>query len=165
MVEESTLRKLYLEKVVFIDTCACVQSETGFQNFILASIPVLKETKAKIHIAYKCIEELGKIYKDSSSYPKHTREAAYHALKVFEQLQKIDALDVRGTPKDSFADSVMLQNLLRYFVKYDILLITQDRGLASDAEMLNHLKSVKSKKTVTTRKLDTKGNLVEIELK
>lgn len=164
MNEKMTLKELYQKKVVFIDTCACIQSEQGFQNFVLASIPVLKETGAKIHIAYKCIEELGKINKDKER-EKSIRIVAYNALRIFDSLQKIDALDVRGTENDSFADSVMLQNLLRYFTKYDLLLITQDRGLATDAELLNHLKSVKSKREIMVRRLDKNGNLVKIELK
>jgi len=158
------LKEVYCQRVVFVDTCTCIQSEEGFQKFILASVPHLKETGTKIHIAYKCIEELGKIQKDIKR-DQHMRDAAYHALQVFRYLQEIDALDVRGKETDSFADSVMLQNLLRYVTKYNLLLITQDRGLAADAELLNHLKSVKSKKNIITRKLDTCGNLVEINLK
>lgn len=158
------LKKLYQERVVFVDTCCCIENEQSFQQFILASVPHLQASGAKLHIAYKCIEELGKIQKDTSR-ERYKRDAAYSALKVLLHLQEANLLDVRGMEEDSFADSVMLQNLLRYFTKYNLLLITQDRGLASDAEMLNHLKSVKSKKTIMTRMLDKNGNLVEIKLK
>ncbi len=151
------------KRVIFIDTCSCIETGKGFGEFIIRIMPFLKKNNVKLHVAYKCFQELGKI-SGSSSYEQYKRDAAVEAIKVFGAMQSKDLLDVRGKESDSFADSVLLQNLLRYITKYDLMLITQDRKLATDADRLNKLLSVKSKHTIKIAKLNNKGELVAIPL-
>ncbi len=156
-----SIDNIYKNAIVLIDTCCFVENGTGCQKFFIKSAPYLKETGEKIHIAYKCIEELGKIHHDSLR-EKRKRDAAAEALKVIQIMENEEFLDVRGSETDSFADSIILQNLIRYFVKYNVVLITQDKGLASDAECLNHFISVTSRKKVIVKNLDEEGNIIDI---
>lgn len=155
------VKTLYKNAIVLIDTCCFVENLAGCQKFFINSTPYLKETGEKIHIAYKCIEELGKIHSDSSREQKK-RDSAEEAVKIIYSMEQEGLLDVRGSKNDSFGDSVILQNLIRYFVKYNVVLITQDRGLASDAECLNHFISVTSRKKIIVKNLDKEGNIIDI---
>ncbi|MDE6003807.1 MAG: hypothetical protein K2G88_00265 [Oscillospiraceae bacterium] len=155
------VKTLYKDAIVLIDICCFIENGIGCQKFFIKSVPYLKETGCRIQIAYKCVQELDKIRNDSSK-PEIKRKSAKGAIEVINVMASEGLLDVRGKDTDSFGNSIILQNLIRYFVKYNVVLITQDRGLASDAECINHFISVTSKKKIIVKNLDKNGNIIDI---
>ena len=153
------LEQLINGRIVFIDTCSCLHGKFGV--FINDLTPCLRAADSKLYIAYKCIEELIKKSEDAE-----LAEKAKFALMVLTEMKSEGLLDVRGKATDSFADSTMLQNLLRYKEKYDLLLITQDRALATDALGLNKTLAVSSRgHTIKVRRIDPNGKLGALRLK
>ncbi|MDE5763626.1 MAG: hypothetical protein K2I00_01495 [Ruminococcus sp.] len=157
------IKTLYKNAVVVIDTCCLVENIKGCQKFFINSVPYLKETGSRIQIAYKCIQELYKIRNDVS-LPEIKRKSAEEAIEAINIMANEGLLDVRGQESDSFGDSIILQNLIRYFVRYNVVLITQDRGLASDAQCINNFISVKSRKRkkIIVKNLDRNGDIIDI---
>lgn len=155
------IKTLYENTVVIIDTCCLIENNEGCRKFFVNSIPYLEATGNRIQIAYKCIQELDKIRNDVSK-PEEKRKYAIESIKNINVMAKEGFLDVRGQENDSFGDSIILQNIIRYFVRYNILLITQDKGLVSDALCISNFMSVKSRKKIIVRNLDSNGNLIDI---
>lgn len=154
---QENLEKTYKDTLVFIDTCSCLHDQ--FSTFLVHSMVYLTRHKAKIYIPYKCVEELIKKSEDASNpgLVKKAKEALTNIMKLKEYAE------VRGKSTDSFADSTILQNLLRYKEKYNLTLITQDHELAQDALALNRTGSVNSfGHTITVKKINKYGFLTLI---
>ena len=156
---QENLEKVYRDSYVFIDTCSCLHDQ--FSTFLDHSMPYLERYQAKIYIPYKCVQELIKRCDDASD-PGLAKKAK-KALTELVSLQKKGSVEARGSEKDSFADSTILQNLLRYKEKYNLTLITQDHALAQDALALNRTGSVNSfGHTITVKKINKFGYLTHI---
>lgn len=155
---EVGLNQLIKDRIVFIDTCSCLHDK--FSVFINNLIPCLKSNHSKLYIAYKCVEELIRKTKDAELADK-----ANYALSVINDLSSAGLIEIRGKASDSFADSSILQNLLRYKEKHN-LLITQDQSLATDAVALNRTLSVSSRgHTIKVRRINSNGNLTGVRTK
>jgi hypothetical protein len=153
------LNQLIKDRIVFIDTCSCLHDK--FSVFINNLIPCLKSNHSKLYIAYKCVEELIRKTKDAELADK-----ANYALSVINDLSSAGLIEIRGKASDSFADSSILQNLLRYKEKHNLLLITQDQSLATDAVALNRTLSVSSRgHTIKVRRINSNGNLTGVRTK
>ncbi len=156
---EVSLNQLIKDRIVFIDTCSCLHDK--FSVFINNLIPCLKSSHSKLYIAYKCVEELIRKAKDAELADK-----ANYALSVINDLSSAGLIEIRGKASDSFADSSILQNLLRYKEKHNLLLITQDQNLATDAVALNRTLSVSSRgHTIKVRRINSNGNLTGVRTK
>lgn len=123
---------------VFIDTCSLLHDKFGY--FLVNSMTYLIRYNTKLYIPYKCVEELIKKSEDLSN--PLLAQKAKTALTNIIDLGKY--AEVRGKSSDSFADSTILQNLLRYKENFNLTLITQDHELAKDALALNNTGSVNS---------------------
>ena len=153
------LEKIYRDTFVFIDTCSCLHNH--FSTFIDNSMVYLRRYKAKLYIPYKCVDELIKKSKDASN--PGLVEKANDALKSIKRLINEGYVEIRGKSTDSFADSTILQNFLRYKEKYNLTLITQDHELAQDALALNRTVSVNSfGHSITVKKINKYGFLTSI---
>ena len=135
---KENMEQIFKNTLVFIDTCSCLHDK--FNDFLVNALIYLKRYDTKLYIPYKCVEEL--IKKTGDLVNTSLAQKAKVALTSIMNLGVYT--EVRGKESDSFADSTILQNLLRYKEKYNLTLITQDKELAKDALALNNTESVNS---------------------
>lgn len=151
-----SLDRTLADTITIIDTCSCLSEH--FPEFIKNATPCLIRHRTKLYIPYKCVQEL--IKHSSSRTDEKLAEKAHHALTLIYTLNSQGHFEVRGKDSDSFADSSILQNLLRHKERYDLTLITQDVNLSKDALKLNSTGSVNSHgHSIAVKKLNRYGFL------
>ena len=143
---------------IFIDTCSLL--EPVAEQFWKNIIPFLKQYSAKVIIPYRCIQELEK--HQNNKQDVELAKTSRNALKILAQLKNSGYIDIRGEKTDNFADNVFNVVFAKFRMKYNLLLITQDRDLAEDLLKLNDSKSVTSAYTIHVKKLNQYGFLSNI---
>ena len=127
-----------------IDTNALVDAEGTY--FWSKMVSALHISKKRIFIPVACAVELEKIaYNDSKEDMLKARAAIRNVNRL---LRSGDAVLV-GTEderKDSFADPILLERILRYGRDKKLLIITNDTKLAADVLSLTNLQSTKGYK-------------------
>ena len=123
---------------IFIDTSSLLlqESERFFQNVV----PLLEREKKALILPLSVYRELQKLANDPAyCRQKHGNNPelnmrAIRACKNVVRLHQARLVEVFADPDDGdFADNVFLHVLTKKRMQYDMLLITQDRGLASEA--------------------------------
>lgn len=146
----------YVEKYkIFIDTCSLVND--NINKFWVDIIPLLLRYNNKIIIPNKVKMELEKHAKKRDI---SLSKRANQALSSIKKLMDNNLIDIRGEKTDNFADNVFLTVFTKYRLKYELLLITQDKNLMKDIDKLNSFKSNKGKK-ISIKKLGKDGKLVD----
>lgn len=155
------LEEYVREWKIFIDTCSLLKSSANmFWNNI---IPLLHQYNAKVIIPYRCIQELANHQNNKNDIELASK--AKNALKILKQLEHSGYIDIRGEKSDNFADNVFNVVFTKFRMKYNLLLITQDRNLSEDILKLNESKSVTSKKSIHVKQLNKQGLLSPIHPK
>ena len=160
----------FLEKCVkgfkiFIDTSSLLEESAGkfFQNIV----PILEREKKSIILPLSVYKELSKLAKDpeycrkkSPNNPKLNTMAMY-ACESVVRLQRAHLIEVFADPDDGdFADNVFLHVFTKKRMQYDMLLITQDRGLANETLKIGKNNSaVKGMKKIFVHRLNKSGFL------
>lgn len=139
---------------VFIDTCALLDENAGvFWNHIE---PILIEKKKSIIIPYRVYEEV-KRFADHLDYcekrqidhPLEFHKNAQEVLRKIIFLQKKNCIEIFGDPDDQFADHVFQAIFTRYYLTYNLMLITRDMKLKNaiyritQNEAMNHQCDIK----------------------
>lgn len=94
-------------------------------------------------IPYKVCEELMKMSRGNDERAKKAPEV----LKFIKSLKDKQLVKIMGDPQsDNFADNVFKTVFTQYRLKYNMILITQDKGLTEDILQLNQAKADKAKK-------------------
>lgn len=123
---------------IFIDTCSMMSN--NFDSFLGALIPVLATNNKKLVIPYSCLQELKK--HEGNSKLKKDADSAIELLEIINEY-----IEIRGNKDDgTFADNVFLRVFTQFRLKYNLILITEDKGLKTDILNLNNSKSVSSKR-------------------
>lgn len=145
MIEEPIKLKTFLQNLlhkedirIFIDTCSMMKND--FDSFLGALIPILAVNHKKLVIPYSCLEEL----KKHESNPQLNDEAnsAIESLMIIKEY-----IEIRGNKDDGeFADNVFLRVFTQFRLKYNLILITEDKKLKTDVLNLNNSKSVLGKR-------------------
>lgn len=130
----------------FIDTNILL--EDNFYDFWDRLEPlVIRHRSIKVDripiIPYKVCEELLKM---SNSDNERGRKAP-EVLKFIKKLKDKQLVKIMGDPQsDNFADNVFKTVFTQYRLKYNMILITQDKGLTEDILQLNNAKADRAKK-------------------
>lgn len=124
------------DKKIFIDTCSLLDESA---NLFWANIkPILQKYNRHIIVPFRVTEE---IEKHADSTDVNLRHSAKSAICNLNNLIKDDCVEFYGDCSDNFADNVFLTEFTRLRLKYELLLITQDRNLSYDILRLNNNKA------------------------
>lgn len=126
---------------IFMDTNAVIDAEkTEFWNHME---PVLREAGKKVVIPAACAAELEKIAYDEM---KEDMFKARAAIRTVNRLLRAGDAVLVGTEderKNSFADPILLERILKYGRNKKILVVTNDTKLAVDILSLTKLQSTR----------------------
>lgn len=153
---------------VFIDTCSLLEesSDKFFQNVV----PILEREKKALIVPLTVYRELEKLAKSpayyNEKYPNNSNLTAMatRACETLVRLQRARLVEIFADPDDGdFADNVFLYVLRKKCLQYDMLLITQDRGLAREALKIGKAnRAVKGVKKIIVQRIDKNGFLQKI---
>lgn len=145
--------------MIFIDTCSFMHPASD--EFWKHMIPILTERNKPVIVAFEVLKELKKHSFDLKDIEK--ANSARSALKMLDKLMKSNIAEIRGEPyDDDLADSLYQVIFTKFRTQYNLLLITQDRGLARDILKLNNTGSVESKE-ISVKRINNYGYLSNIE--
>ena len=151
---QNTLSMYTNDYKIFMDTCSILYFSSD--KFWMNIIPLLREHNNKIIIPLRAIEELEK-----HSTNKINNELAVKSkssLKILQQLQSAELIEIKGEKTDNFADNVFQVVFTKFRMTHKLLLITQDKNLASDILSLNKGKAVRAN-NVHVRQINQYGFL------
>ncbi len=153
---------------IFIDTSSLLlqESEKFFQNIV----PLLEREKKSLILPLSVYRELQKLANDPAyCRQKHGNNPelnmrAIRACKNVVRLHQARLVEVFADPDDGdFADNVFLHVLTKKRMQYDMLLITQDRGLASEATRIGkENRAVHGMKKILVQRIGKNGSLQRI---
>ena len=151
------LECLAREFKVFVDTCSFMHPEApGF--FYKQLAPILLRYEQRLIISQKVKIEIEKLQK---SKEQETADSARCAAEIMRYYSEHKLIDVRGERGDPFADNVFYYVFSKFRTRYDLALLTQDKGLAMDILTLRSSQAVRSSKKLLVLRLDRKGKLSE----
>ena len=153
---------------IFIDTSSLL--EESAENFFQNIVPILEREQKALILPMSVYKELKNLANDADyckqKYPNNPELniRAIQACKNIIRLSKKNFIGIFADPDDGdFADNVFLHVFTKKRMQYNLLLITQDRGLAS--EIINLGKdnaAVKGIKKISVQRLDKDGSLKNI---
>lgn len=152
---------------VFIDTCSLL-SESA-ESFWKNIAPVLKAENASIIVPLRVYEEVEKYANDAELCQKKASDnpGLNHAAKLAKdkiiKLQSEGLVRVLGDKNDNFADNVFQTVFTQYRMKFNLILITQDKNLASDIMRISESKAVSVNTKILVRRINKHGYLSFIE--
>ena len=152
---------------IFIDTCSLLSEYAdSFWEHIL---PVLKENKANIIVPLRVYEEVEKYANDPELCKRKAadnpglNQAAKRAKEKVIKLQSEGIVRVLGDKSDNFADNVFQTVFTQYRMKYNLILITQDKNLATDILRISESKAVTVDTKTLVRRINKHGYLSFVE--
>ena len=152
---------------VFIDTCSLLSEYADV--FWEHLIPVLVEEKSNVIVPLRVYEEVEKYANDAELCQKkapdnpNLNRCARHAKERIIKLQADGLIRVLGDKNDNFADNVFQTVFTQYRMKYNLILITQDRNLASDIMRISESKAVTVNTKILVRRINKHGYLSFLE--
>ena len=152
---------------VFIDTCSLLSEYAD--SFWKHIIPVLTNEKASIIVPLRVYEEVEKYANDLELCKRKApdnpglNQAARRAKEKIIKLQSEGLVRVLGDENDNFADNVFLTVFMQYRMKYNLILITQDKNLAADILRISDSKAVTVSTKTLVRRINKHGYLSFIE--
>lgn len=153
MVDTDKIVKNYR---LFIDTCSLLHDKA--ENFFYHALPpILLRHKKKIIIPEKVMKEVERLQNHQKAA---TRDIAKKGSKILKSYIDQNLVDIRGDTGDPFADGVFQYVFMKFRIRHNLALLTQDTDLAHDIMHIQDSKAVKSKKNIITIKLNTQGELV-----
>lgn len=142
---------------IFIDTCSLLDDNA--EQFWENITPFLIENNSSIIIPYRVYEEIKK--HENSNH--NLQQKAQVVLKRIVELYNKGLIRVLGEKTDDFADQVFQMVFMRYRMKYNLLLITQDKKLANDILNFSKSQSVRVNTKTLVRKINKYGFLSLID--
>ena len=144
--------------------------EDGVEKFFQRIAPLLEREKKFIIVPMSVCKELEKLANDpvycKKKYPNNPNlnKKAISTGKMIQRLYASKFIEIFGDPDDGdFADNVFWHVLVKKRMQYNMLLITQDRKLASDALRLGKDSgSVKGVKKIIVQCINKNGFLNQI---
>lgn len=164
-IQLAFLEKCVKDYRIFVDTSSFL--DNGTKDFLMNITPILEREKKALILPLTVYKELEKLA-NSPDYCKRKHPdnpmlntLAIRACKVIIIMQRAHLIDIFADPDDGdFADNVFLHVFTKKRMQFDILLITQDRGLANEAMNLGKdTRAVKVPKKILVRRIDKNGFL------
>ncbi|WP_077619726.1 protein kinase domain-containing protein [Bacillus sinesaloumensis] len=141
---------------LFVDTSTWMTPHaSGFMEKKLTT--VLQASSKQIIVPLRIIQEVNKMMDHDDREKRHRGKAAGKLLQTYLNQ---GLASVFGDKSDPFADQTFLYVFQQFRVKYNLALITQDRGLAHDILNLNNQQAVQGKRIYAFR-VNEAGNLEE----
>lgn len=156
------------EYKIFIDTSSFLSE--GCEKFLRVIEPILSQEGKAIILPKSVVLELIKLARSPAycleKYPNNPslNEMAIRAVKNVNRMQKANLIEIYADPDDGdFADNVFLHVLTKKRMQYDMLLITQDSGLASEALRIGKdNRAVRGVKKIFVKCIDEDGALKNV---
>ncbi len=152
---------------IFIDTCSLLSEYAD--SFWEHIIPILTEEKASMIVPLRVYEEVEKYANDLELCKKKAadnpglNQAAKRAKERIIKLQAEGLVRVLGDKNDNFADNVFQTVFTQYRMKYNLILITQDKNLAADILRISESKAVTVNTKILVRRINKHGYLSFVE--
>ncbi len=152
---------------IFIDTCSLLSEYAD--SFWEHIVPVLNNEKANIIVPLRVYEEVEKYANDVELCKRKAtdnpglNQVAKRAKEKIIKLQSEGLVRVLGDENDNFADNVFLTVFTQYRMKYNLILITQDKNLAVDILRISDSKAVTVSTKTLVRRINKHGYLSFIE--
>ena len=146
---------------IFIDTCSLLsnQADVFWKNIT----PILEREHKAIIVPFRVYEEVKKFADDPERCAKKQDPGLNHRAKVALRnivvLQKAGIIQVFGDKNDNFADNVFQTVFTQFRLKYNLMLITQDRNLASDIIGIGKSKAVSTTNRILVERINKYGYL------
>lgn len=135
---------------VFIDTCSLMHPQA--EAFIRQHLaPILKQHGLRLLVLGPVGEELNRLAGDAD--PKRAAQAQ-QGRGLVRRLVKEGLAELRGKEGMGFADNVFQQTFTQHRLQHRLVLITQDRGLATDILLLNQAGSVRGIRGIAAAGID-----------
>ncbi len=171
MKDSKEIQTEFLERCVrdydkiFIDTCSLL--EENMYDFFQNITPILERERKAIIIPLAVCKELERFANSPADCRKehpnnsNLNNLAIHACKAINALKRANLVEIFADPDDKkFADNVFLYVFMKIRLKYSVLFITQDGGLANDAmNVFKDSSSVKGVKKFIVCKIGKDGFL------
>lgn len=146
---------------IFIDTCSLLSEQSDL--FWLNITPVLEREHKVIIVPLRVYEEVKKFSDnpmlcEQKGNPKLNQRAKV-TLNNIARLQRAGIIEVFGDKNDNFPDNVFQTVFTKLRLKYNLMLITQDRNLASDILAIRRSKSVKTENRILVERINKYGYL------
>lgn len=146
---------------IFIDTCSLLSEQADM--FWSHSVPLLQREGKSIVVPLRVYEEVKKFAEDPDLCAKkknpNLNQRAKAALNNIAKLQKANVVAIFGDKNDNFADSVFQTVFTQFRLKYNLMLITQDRNLASDILAIGKSKAVTTTNRILVERINQYGYL------
>ena len=147
---------------VLIDTCSLMEDAfPAWMDRLVAAQDYLEDSSTEIYVPKECIEELERHSKNKKDFDK--RGPAKRALKILKDAKRrklITILKKQKKDRKSFADNAIYVKVSTDRLSQKILVITQDKKLASDLIALNNLLSQRGRNAHIMKFEGAEGNLV-----
>lgn len=155
-------KKLLVFDLVYLDTCSLMEDSFPlFMDLLVKSRYYWKE-KVKVIILPEVYAELSK--HASNEHKTHLTVAAKRALKILRhdawRLWAKTIQVIKNKDNDGFADNAIFTEVSTWRIKKKVLVITQDKKLATDLKKQNSLDSQKGRFVLVYR-INQRGNLEE----
>ena len=149
---------------IFIDTCSLLSEYA--ESFWEHILPVLKEHNSNVVVPLRVYQEVAKYADDPElCKTKAPDDAELNArakkakLKIIN-FQSAGLVRVLGDDRtDNFADNVFQTVFTQFRMKYNLILITQDKRLSEDIMKISESKSVLVKNQILVRRINKYGYL------
>ena len=157
-----TEKNFSASRTVLFDTCSVLEGDSFAE--CMKTLLTSHDEQNKIIVLSSVIQELRYLLDSDAST---CREKARQALADLQLLGQAKAITIAGNPEDAEqADRSILKwitvNRMRPHFHDKILVVTQDKQLAADVLMLNHLATLPNLPAVSTRKIGYRGKLVSL---
>ena len=152
---------------IFIDTCSLLSEYAD--KFWEHIIPVLTEEKASMIVPFRVYEEVEKYANDLELCKKKAannpglNQTAKRSRGRIIKMQAEGLVRVLGDENDNFADNVFQTVFTQYRMKYNLILITQDKNLAADILRISESKAVTVNTKILVRRINKRGYLSFVE--
>ena len=154
---ESSVKKIK----IFIDTCSLLsdQADMFWRNIT----PILQREHKAIIVPFRVYEEVKKFSDNpmlcvQKGNPE-LNQRAKATLNNIAALQRAGIIEVFGDKNDNFADNVFQTVFTQFRLKYNLMLITQDRNLASDILAIGKSKAVNTENRILVERINKYGYL------
>ncbi len=153
---------------IFIDTSSLLSD--GAEKFFQNIVPILQREGKAIILPKSVALEMMKLANNPDycrqKYPDNPdlNKRAIRACNNVNRLKQANLIEIYGDPDDGeFADNVFLHVLTKKRMQYDMLLITQDSGLASEALRIGKdNRAVRGVKKIIVKRIDEDGSLKNV---
>lgn len=167
-VQQEFLETCVKDYKIFIDTSGLLHD--GAEKFFQNIVPILQRESKALIVPTSVCEELKRLAENSEycrkKYPNNPdlSKAAFRAFNNIARLRNAKLMEIYGDPDDgTFADNVFLFVFTKMRMKYDMLLITQDKGLAGEAMKIGkNNRAVHGVKKILVQKINREGYLQKI---